>query len=94
MVRARVFLDHKDLFIHGLQLNTDLSACPLILAVCHARGIKHFLTGNGAVRLRIFIAVINDIADPGLNDRLGALVAPSRLPPRKLRIAFSSLCVT
>ena len=43
MVRARVFLDHKDLFIHGLQLNTDLSVCPLILAVCHARGIKHFL---------------------------------------------------
>ena len=62
-------------FFPVLQFDLDLPARALIGVILHARRVKHAHGGGHGRCPLILVAVVDDLLDPALDDRLGALVA-------------------
>ena len=57
-----------------LQVQFDKPTAGFVLAILHARCVQHALAGADGRRIGIFIAVVDDLPDAGLDDGLRTFV--------------------
>ena len=57
-----------------LQRNCHQPVDRLVLAVLDAGGVKHSLGGPYGIGLRVFVGVVDDLGDAGLDESLGTFI--------------------